>query len=86
MDILIFKIKIEEASPFHISYAPGHRVINHHGYSQGKSTLKKINMDIWVAGISNQVFIKDSYAELKTKLVTGSFAWKCRNFNLNIFN
>ena len=32
-------------------------------------------MDIWVAGISNQVFIKDSYAELKTKLVTGSFAW-----------
>ena len=43
-------------------------------------------MDIWVAGISNQVFIKDSYAELKTKLVTGSFAWKCRNFNLNIFN
>ena len=42
--------------------------------------MKSMNMDIWIVGTSNQLFVRDSYTEKyfsKNKVVTGKTPFFC---------
>ena len=49
--------------------------------------MKSMNMDIWIVGTSNQLFVRDSYTEKyfsKNKVVTGKTPFFVKSFVLPI--